>query len=397
MDITAFQAEGLAAAKGAYRWEVPGKPVSIEIDFDVVDRLGAEVMRGFGATLRRGVEVGGILLGAARAGEKLVAHIEDFEPVPARHLDGAAYVLGEDGRTRLREAIGRWQTASGRRLRAIGYFRSHTREGLALTQDDIDLLDEFFPEDSAIALLVKPYATRPSSAGFFFREEGLIRADSTYQEFPFRRGELGGGEEPRPARPANGVSPAARAQPLVDTGFDQIVGFHGAHAGSGEKEASMTEEPDPLERSAVPPRSLRLRGGWVWIPLSFIFLLLGTVLGFQIALSVQPKIQAVSQPDPYTLRLTASPTADAVHLRWDRRAPAILQAQRGVLTIDEEGKVKKVELDIGHLQNGSVIYRRVSTDVSFRLEVFTDLRSSVAETVEFRTIATEDNGAAQPR
>ena len=40
----------------------------------------------------------------------------------------------------------------------------------------------------------------------------------------------------------------------------------------------------------MPKRTLRLRGGWVWIPLSFVFLLVGTILGFQVALSVRGKV-----------------------------------------------------------------------------------------------------------
>ena len=33
---------------GGYTWEVPGKQVSIHLQYDVVDRLLMEVMRGFG-------------------------------------------------------------------------------------------------------------------------------------------------------------------------------------------------------------------------------------------------------------------------------------------------------------------------------------------------------------
>ena len=58
---------------GYYVWEVPGQPVIVHLRLDVVDRLAAEVMRGFGAVPKRGAEVGGVLIGttACRAFRRL--------------------------------------------------------------------------------------------------------------------------------------------------------------------------------------------------------------------------------------------------------------------------------------------------------------------------------------
>ena len=81
---------------------------------------------------------------------------------------------------------------------AVGYYRSHTREGLALQPEDIELLDRHFPSPSQIALLVKPFATKPGVAGFFVRENGEFPA-ATPLEFPFRRWEMTGEEPPRRA------------------------------------------------------------------------------------------------------------------------------------------------------------------------------------------------------
>jgi hypothetical protein len=43
-----------------------------------------------------------------------------------------------------------------------------------------------------------------------------------------------------------------------------------------------------------------------------------------------------------------------------------------------------VQLDADQLRNGSVVYRRASNDVRFRLELQTSDRVVVAETMEFR-------------
>jgi hypothetical protein len=131
-------------------------------------------------------------------------------------------------------------------------------------------------------------------------------------------------------------------------------------------------------------RSIKVGGGWVWIPLSFIFLLVGTVLGFQVAISVRSQITNGPKEDPYALNLTATPSAESVHLRWDRDSVPVRLAQKGVLLIVENGSRKAVDLDTGHLRHGSVIYRRFSDDVKFRLEVYVNDQMSVTETLPFR-------------
>jgi hypothetical protein len=128
----------------------------------------------------------------------------------------------------------------------------------------------------------------------------------------------------------------------------------------------------------------RLRSGWVWIPLSFFFLLLGVVLGFYIAMNMRSHLPVALQDEAYRLNMAVGPSGESLHVRWDRGAPVLRRALRGVLTIDDGPNQKKVPLDLGQLMNGTVIYRKASGDVRFRLEVFTGDRSSFTESVEFR-------------
>src|SRR5579863_10593697 len=79
-----------------YVWEVPGKPISIQLPFDVIDRISPEVLRGFGALKRRGAEVGGILLGRSEDGPRRKVIIENFQPVPSEYLTGPSYNLSEN-------------------------------------------------------------------------------------------------------------------------------------------------------------------------------------------------------------------------------------------------------------------------------------------------------------
>ena len=82
------------------------------------------------------------------------------------------------------------QYGSGAGPRVVGYFRSHTRKGLSLDPDDVAFLDARFREPQQIALLVRPFASKASTGAIFIRENGNIRAEGSYLEFPFRSSQL---------------------------------------------------------------------------------------------------------------------------------------------------------------------------------------------------------------
>jgi hypothetical protein len=131
------------------------------------------------------------------------------------------------------------------------------------------------------------------------------------------------------------------------------------------------------------PSKSRLRSGWVWIPLSFIFLLLGVLLGFQTALSVNSKAASAATPD-FGLGLSIVKTEDNLSVKWDRQAIAVRTAQRGLLEIEDGKYSKSVELDAAQLQNGNIIYRNTSKTVRFRLSVYPKAKVSVTETAEWK-------------
>ena len=55
-----------------------------------------------------------------------------------------------------------------------------------------------------------------------------------------------------------------------------------------------------------------------------------------------------------------------------------------MLVINDGAYSKQLDLDPSQLQIGSVIYRRVSGLVNFKLEVFTRDRTSIIETWEYK-------------
>jgi hypothetical protein len=341
---------------GYYVWQVSGKPVEVHLQLDVLDRLGSEIMRGFGALPKRGAEAGGLLLGTITPGSPSIVRIDDFEPVPCQYRRGPSYVFTEDDSAAFERAFERTKPDPSRSIYAVGYFRGHTRDGLSLAPEDVELLDHLFPGPAQVALLVKPFGTKVSVAGFFMREDGVF-PETTPLEFPFRRRELTG-EEPPPRRSLLGRRPRLRDS--------------GAPAPLGE-----TVYPGPVPAASKPGSS------WVWIPLSFIFLLLGAALGYQAAVNMGSRATGVS-PQDYSLSLSVVKTGGNLTVRWDGQSAAVHAAQRGLLEIDDNGSTKSVQLDAAQLQNGSLIYRNSTQTVHFRLTVYPKARLSIVETLDWK-------------
>lgn len=389
---------GGSAASGAFIYEPPGKPVSISIEFDVVDRLNFDIMKGYGAVPKRGAEVGGILLGTAELGDRLVVKIEDFVTVPCEHLRGPSYILSDSDLARFDEALAQWAPAPDKRIHAVGYFRSNTRSDFNLGPEDRSLLEGRFPSQT-VCLLVRPYATRIGEAAFIWREGGALPETPNGELFPFRRKELGGG--PRPKRFSTGQN--GHSEQSYDTGYsnhDEDGDHHSGLAGSAAAEAIVDaavptfgglagETPGhPAAEEAPEDGKTGRKGapGWVWIPLSFVFLLLGVVLGFQISMSFNKPPAPAKQVDPYSLGVTVARSGDSLLLKWNLDAPAVQKAQRAVLTIFDGDARKTVDLGLDDLARGGVLYRNHNPSARFRLEVFHSDARTVTESAEIKIV-----------
>ena len=354
---------------GYYVWEVPGQSVVVHLRLDVVDRLAAEVMRGFGSVPKRGAEIGGFLIGTIRPGMPAFVRIDDFEPVACEYRRGPSYQFTEDDGVALEETWQRLQPSASPSAYTVGYFRSHTRDGFSLAPEDLELLDRFLPGPAHIALLIKPYATKVSVGGFFVREHGEF-PETTPLEFPLRRRELLG-EEPAPRRPLGAGQRAADAVTMSPEERPQtefrLAGY----------EPAMPQATEPASAASRLPR------GWVWLPVIFLFMLLGGALGYELALTVGARAAANAVQD-LSLSLSVKKSGDNLRLSWSRRSAAVRYAQRGLLEIDDGGYTRPVALDAAQLQNGSLIYRSVSNSVRFRMTVFPQARVSVVETLEWK-------------
>lgn len=190
MTNATIPAESLAALRSAlFRWEVPKTPCSVYLSLDVVDRMERETLEAFKAITRKGSEIGGILLGrTAEAGKRIIT-IEEYESIDCDYARGPLYILADADRKRIEQAIARLKTGGGS-AGIVGFFRSNTRRDIALDDDDLAVMRDYFADPSNVCLLVKPFAMKPSTGAFFLWQDGQIKGDECLLPFAFKRAEL---------------------------------------------------------------------------------------------------------------------------------------------------------------------------------------------------------------
>ena len=422
-----------ASPAGHYVWEPPGKNYIVHLYSEIVDRLNYEVLKGFGALPKRGAEVGGVLLGSIERGAKLLIKVQEFESIHCEHLLGPSYVLSEKDLQELDRVLEHSTKAAAGELRVVGFFRSITRETIQLSEQDLALLDARFPDDGSICLLVKPYTARPNEAVILCRENGAFPSEPQTRTFVFRRREMGVAAPPRKERdtppaapspaeevPAPVAEPVERApeeadEPRRDAGPEASVASDdeiaqlisrrhkertsgAAGGGAGREETAkqrsfpraveeknaaagfLRESPEEaLRPSTVRPPLKRSR--WVWVPLSFIFLILGVVLGFEVGLGFYRAQNLALTGDPYAIDLSVSRFGDSYHIKWNPESVAVRSAKRGELMVEEGATAKPLALTTDDLARGGLIYRGDDAQ-RFRLTLFLRDRSSFTESFE---------------
>jgi periplasmic protein TonB len=255
-----------APASPAYTWTVPQKPVAVQIPVELMEKLEREAVENYRSLTSRGSEIGGVLFGTVTPGNPALVEIESYESVPCEYAVGPLYRLTEPELVRLDQAVGQ-KRANG--IEPVGFFRSHTRKGLSLDASDLAVLDSRFSGPHQIALVIRPSATKASTGGIFIRENGTVRGEASYLEFPLRvsrdgaakhsaapEGEVAG---PRavPAAPAvpAAAKPVARAQIVPIATRREIMPMPAptvAPAPDPTVEEPKTEEKAPAPEAAAP-------------------------------------------------------------------------------------------------------------------------------------------------
>ena len=355
-------------------WSQGSRKFAIQVPPDVLGRLGMEIRVAFKRVPRRGLEIGGILLGRIDQRDELTTFwIEGFESVDSEHRSGPSYILTEPDWVLLREALTKKGAAS------IGIFRSQTRsQQMLLEEADSKLFEKCFAGGDALFLLACPVA---ATAVFFVREHGEMKCvyefglgsplapgvaahvlPSPQTDEPAREIQTALLAVSRPTPPADREDTANDSGPLLDRERRRGLAIEGNRFGRA------------LDRGLAKPRSGWLGRGagfkketWLAAALSFsVFLGAGMGMLFH---SRPPSVHPQALPTN-DLHLTVEGNGALLRLHWDQNASGIRNPSRAVLHI-QDGEYQMVRnLAPSEFGAGSVAYEPRSRDVSFRVEVF---------------------------
>ena len=311
-------------------WRARGWAFALEWSAAALEEIRQAATEAFFSLPHGGVEIGGVLFGT-REGDRV--RIVAARALACEHAFGPSFTLSERDHERLRALIDEGGRDAGTRdLEAVGWYHSHTRSGIFLSAQDLEIHNRYFPDPQQVALVVRPHAMRPVRAGFFFREaDGTIHAESSHGEFVL------------PARaPAGSEGAVSETEPAPE----------GTPSGGGP-------EP-PLPAFLSPPAR---KYGWEWFWWAVLVLALGGgMFAFKDAW-----LPAISREPAAPALLMAFDLDGQLQIRWDRAAEVIRSASGGTLEITDGAAKTVVALDRKRIQEGTFSYARQTPRVDVRL------------------------------
>jgi len=328
-------------------WSESERKFAIHVPPDVIRRLGAECWIGFKRVPRRGLEIGGILLGRTETGDDITTFwIDGFEQVESEHRSGPSYVLSESDFSHLQEAIKKNKSAS------LGIFRSQTRsEQLTLQEPDVNLFGRCFETGSAVFLMLGPV---PGIAAFFAQADGSLKCIHQFALPSSRMSTMAGKTAPvsQPEQPR--VLALTEAQPC-----DPPV----------EHDEKPTEEPASLvvPKAAV-SKTVVNKASWMVAAVAAALVLAASAS--MTLKAPKPLLAAPDRKPPEYLHLTVERAGAALRLLWDQNSSTVHAAARAVLHIEDGNAQTDRDLGPSQLSAGSITYEPKSPDVTFRMDVY---------------------------
>lgn len=373
-------------------WSVPECPFRIAYSPNVFEEIRLAVVDAFCSFPRGGAEIGGVLLGQWQPGRLLITA---YAPVECEHALGPSFALSANDEFRLRELIAQ-APVEFPGLVPVGWYHSHTRSEIFLSEADLRIHDRFFREPWQVALVLKPHMMQPTRAGFFFREaNGAIHSEAAYQEFlieaqPWRHmpGEAMQ-EPPREDRPR-----------LVRQDWNPPDLMPSAPEPEPEPVAPMREIPPPpsfLMTESAPSRR------WM-APLLIVCAAAGVGAGGYLTRQTWlPNMMAAVRPSQVipgvapALNLTAIERDGQLQINWDRNAPAIRNSLDAMLEIADGSLLpQSIALDQAHLHNGFFTYARQNERVDMKLVLHQPDGSQVREVTTFLGKLPEQKATEDP-
>jgi proteasome lid subunit RPN8/RPN11 len=342
-------------------WNAPECPFPIEYSSRVLDDIRLAVVDAFFSLPRGGAEIGGILLGRWDCGR---LSITDYAALDCEHATGPSFTLSASDEIRLRELLAGVPSAHPG-MQVVGWYHSHTRSEIFLSEADLEIHNRYFPEAWQVALVMKPHTFQPSRAGIFFREAGgSIHSQAPYGEMAI---------EALPMRPATAGLEVEMPQPVgrpttLKLERNPVLGMAAPPPEPAKPKTEVPVElPAPQFLTAAAPSRRWVAGLWIG---GLLALGAGAYRTHDAWLSkVMAAVRPARAPEPpASAGLTTFDREGQLQINWDRNTPAVRQAMEATLEIADGGPLPRaITLDRAHLQNGFFTYARQSERVDVKL------------------------------
>ena len=347
-------------------WIEADHKFAIHVSPEVISRIGAESWIAFKRVPRRGLEIGGLLLGRTETHDDVTTFwIDGFQQVESEHRSGPSYVLSESDFSHLQEAIKKNRSAG------LGIYRSQTRaEQLVLQEPDVKLFERCFETRPSLFLMLGPVA---GVAAFFARADGNLKCIHQF------------------ALPSSRMSMmAGKIAPVSQPEQPRVLALREAQPSGPLLEHAEKPIEKPIEKPAVPisvgvvapkvvvRKTVALRaalskavaGRVRWILAAATAVL---VLAASASMTLKAPKLLPAAPDrkpPEYLHLTVERAGSALRLLWDQNSSTVHAATRAVLHIEDGNAQMDRDLGPSQLSAGSITYEPKSPDVTFRMDVF---------------------------
>lgn len=353
-------------------WSVAESPITIEYSLIVIEEIRYAVAEGFQRLSRGGIEVGGILYGT-RDGRTV--RVLAVRPIACEHARGPAFLLSDKDRVGLNQQLA--ADASDPHLEgltSVGWFLSHTRSEITLSDSDLELYSIFFPAPWQVTMVVRPGRGGSMRAGFFVREaDGTVKNERSYLEFNFPdrlAGLLDRVSGPRPERVPGERRTAAMARPEVYPGSTTM----GAAAAARREMETMPELAAPSfgQPRFVPAGPPKKR--WPWLAGWALLVIVAVVFGLRYWM-----MKPVNEP----ISLGVVEGNGQLRVEWNHASRAVTAAVRGTLVINDGRDTQTFALSPRDLTAGNFTYERKTGDVEVRMSVEDAEGSKVQEASRF--------------
>jgi hypothetical protein len=326
---------------------------------ELLRRLAAEAWIGFKRVPRRGLEIGGLLLGRMdQRGGLTNFWIDGFELLESEHRSGPSYILSESDFARLDAMIARHGSS------CLGMFRSHTRtEPPVVLSADADLIEQHFGKSETLFLILVPIK---GSAALFARSEGSLNC---VYEFALASTATPRTETTQVEDAQTAVEAQALPESVPPLALPGCVGIAG-------------EPPDapPALTEEQPPYSRKLFGydmkNAMWVIAGMVIPLALVLATSMFSPSVSRSAARKNNPLPRYLQLTVDQAGKSLTLHWDPNSPAIQNAERAILHVEDGEFQTDRHLAQRDLQNGVFTYQPKSSGVLFQIEIYSQQPSA---------------------